>query len=240
MGDVASGAAYLNAFTPLENLPTLRVLPGLITDDLGDEVLQQESKVAEVIQGLYEAGVAAGGVVIMDVGINPAHVVHRAALKAAEGIAIVIKPEIPDLAETRRWIARMINSLASVVGKGSAHEFVGSRVKLCYNQVVGDGFKAAHKMLQQALSEDKIELALIPNGIIPIVDPRLAAQAVNSDRREDMLIWRYKKEKLEELGPFADSLLGFASHFVPAVREGAARVGLLPNVTKKRGWFGKG
>ena len=126
MGDVASGAAYLNAFTPLENLPTLRVLPGLITDDLGDEVLQQEARVAEVIQGLYEAGVAAGGVVIMDVGINPAHVVHRAALKAAEGIAIVIKPEIPDLAETRRWIARMINSLASVVGKGSAHEFVGS------------------------------------------------------------------------------------------------------------------
>ena len=240
MGDVASGAAYLNAFTPLENLPTLRVLPGLITDDLGDEVLQQEGKVAEVIHGLYEAGVAAGGVVIMDVGINPAHVVHRAALKAAEGIAIVIKPEIPDLAETRRWIARMINSLASVVGKGSAHEFVGSRVKLCYNQVVGDGFKAAHKMLQQALSEDKIELALIPNGIIPIVDPRLAAQAVNSDRREDILIWRYKKEKLEELGPFTDSLLGFASHFVPAVREGASRIGLLPSQTKKRGWFGKG
>jgi MinD-like ATPase involved in chromosome partitioning or flagellar assembly len=240
MGDVASGAAYLNAFTPLENLPTLRVLPGLITDDLGDEVLQQEGKVAEVIQGLYEAGVAAGGVVIMDVGINPAHVVHRAALKAAEGIAIVIKPEIPDLAETRRWIARMINSLASVVGKSSAHEFIGSRVKLCYNQVVGDGFKAAHKMLQQALSEDKIDLALIPNGIIPIVDPRLAAQAVNSDRREDILIWRYKKEKLEELGPFADSLLGFASHFVPAVREGASRIGLLPSPNKKRGWFGKG
>ena len=239
MSDIASGAAYLNAFTPLEDLPTLRVLPGLITDDLGDEVLQQEGKVAEVIQGLYEAGVAAGGVVIMDVGINPAHVVHRAALKAAEGIAIVIKPEIPDLAETRRWIARMINSLAVVVGKNSAHEFVGSRVKLCYNQVVGDGFKAAHKMLQQALSEDKIELALIPNGILPIVDPRLAAQAVNSDRRDDILIWRYKKEKLEELGPFVDSLLGFAAHFVPAVREGASRVGLLPNSTKKRGWFGK-
>jgi hypothetical protein len=106
--------------------------------------------------------------------------------------------------------------------------------------VVGDGFKAAHKMLQQALSEDKIELALIPNGIIPIVDPRLAAQAVNSDRRDDILIWRYKKEKLEELGPFTDSLLGFASHFVPAVREGASRIGLLPSQTKKRGWFGKG
>jgi MinD-like ATPase involved in chromosome partitioning or flagellar assembly len=240
MSDVAAGAAYLNAFTPLENLPTLKVLPGLVTDDLGDEIFQQEEKVAEVIQGLYEAGVAAGGVVIMDVGINPAHVVHRAALKAAEGIAIVIKPEIPDLAETRRWISRMINSLANVVGKASAHEFVGSRVKLCYNQVVGDGFKSAHKLLQQALSEDQINLALIPNGIIPIVDPRLAAQAVNSDRREDILIWRYKKEKLEELAPFAEALLGFAAHFVPAVQEGAVRTGLLRGQgKKKRRLFGR-
>jgi MinD-like ATPase involved in chromosome partitioning or flagellar assembly len=239
MSTIANGAAYLNAFTTLENLPTLKVLPGLVTDDLGDEVLQQEDRVEQVINGLYEAGVSAGGVVIMDVGINPAHVVHRAALKAAEGIAIVIKPEIPDLAETRRWIARMINSLANVVGKSSAHEFVGSRVKLCYNQVVGDGFKSAHKMLQQALAEDKIELALIPNGILPNVDPRLTAQAVNSDRREDILIWRYRKEKLEELGPFADALLGFAAHFVPAVREGASRVGLLPPAAKKRSWFGK-
>jgi len=238
MSDVAAGAAYLNAFTPLENLPTLKVLPGLVTDDLGDEIFQQEERVAEVIHGLYEAGVAAGGVVIMDVGINPAHVVHRAALKSAEGIAIVIKPEIPDLAETRRWISRMISSLANVVGKASAHEFVGSRVKLCYNQVVGDGFKSAHKLLQQALSEDKIDLALIPNGIIPIVDPRLAAQAVNSDRREDILIWRYKKEKLEELTPFAEALLGFAAHFVPAVQEGALRTGLLRGQgKKKRGWF---
>ena len=110
---------------------------------------------------------------------------------------------------------------------------MGSRVKLCYNQVVGDGFKSAHKLLQQALAEDKIELALIPNGIIPIVDPRLAAQAVNSDRREDILIWRYRKEKLEELGPFADALLGFASHFVPAVREGASRVGLIAKMGKQ-------
>jgi hypothetical protein len=62
---------------------------------------------------------------------------------------------------------------------------------------------------------------------------------VNSDRREDILVWRYKKEKLEELGPFADALLGFAAHFVPAVREGAMRVGLLPNQTKKRSLFGK-
>lgn len=239
MSAVATGANYLNAFTPLEGLPTLKVLPGLVTDDLGDDSLQNEERINAVLAGLYDAGVSSGGVVIMDVGINPAHVVHRAALSLAEGIAIVIKPEIPDLAETRRWIARMIRSLSNSVGRNSAYEFIGSRVKLCYNQVVGDGFKTAHKMLQQALQEDKIELALIPNGVIPIVDPRLAAQAVNSDRREDVLVWRYKKEHLEELEPFTDALLGFAAHFVPSVREGATRVGLLQAPReRKRGLFG--
>ena len=240
MAAVSAGATYLGSFTTVESLPTLKVLPGFITDDLGDEALRDEERVAAVIGGLYEAGVAAGGVVIMDVGINPAHVVHRAALRQAEGIAIVIKPEIPDLAETRRWIARMIGSLTGVVGREAAYEFVGSRVKLCYNQVAGDGFKTAHRMLQEALREDKIELALIPNGVIPIVDPRLAAQAVNSDRPEDILVWRYKKERPEELEPFSDALVGFAAHFVPAVREGAARVGLLPQAReKKRGLFGR-
>lgn len=242
MGNIAAGAKYLNAFTQVDNLPTLKVLPGFVTDDLSDEALQNEARVAEVIKGLYEAGVASGGVVIMDVGINPAHVVHRAALREAEGIAIVVKPEIPDLAETRRWITRMINSLSSVVGRTGAVEFVGSRIKLCYNQVIGGDFKAAHRILQQALTEDKLGFTLSPNGIIPVVDPRLAAQAVNGDRREDILIWRYKKENIEELAPFAEALLGFAAHFVPTVQEGAARVGLMPVAEKKRarlGLFGR-
>jgi len=225
MAAVAAGAAFMNAFTPVEGLPTLRVLPG---------------RVSEILGGLYESGMAGGGVVIMDVGINPAHVVHRAALRLAEGIAIVIKPEIPDLAETRRWLARMIGSLSASVGKSAAYEFIGSRVKLCYNQVVGDGFKSAHRMLQDALREDKIELALIPNGVLPMVDPRLAAQAVNSDRREDVLVWRYKREKLEELAPFTENMVGFASHFVPAVHESADRIGLLRRTQKtKRGLFGR-
>lgn len=173
----------------------------------------------------------------MDVGINPSHPVHRAALRNAEAIAIVIKPEVPDLAETRRWIARMISSLSGQVGRISAVEFVGSRVKLCYNMVVGDEFKKAHKLLQNALSEDKVEISLAPNGILPVVDPRIAAHAVNSDNVEDILVWRYKLEKLEELGPFAESLLAFASHFVPAVREGAAHVGLLPGQQRKKKGF---
>jgi MinD-like ATPase involved in chromosome partitioning or flagellar assembly len=146
MSEIASGAAYLESFTPLEDLATLRVLPGLVMDDLSDESLQDEARITAVLAGLYEAGVSSGGVVIMDVGINPAHVVHRAALRLAEGIAIVIRPEIPDLAETRRWIVRMLGSLSGVTGREAAYEFVGSRVKLCYNQVLGRDFKTAHRM----------------------------------------------------------------------------------------------
>jgi MinD-like ATPase involved in chromosome partitioning or flagellar assembly len=237
MSAVAASGTYLAAFTPIDKLPTLRVLPGMVTDDLGDEALQNEEVIENTIAGLFEAGVASGGVVIMDVGINPSHPVHRAALRNAEAIAIVIKPEVPDLAETRRWIARMIASLASSVGKSSAVEFVGSRVKICYNMVVGDEFKKAHKMLENALSEDKVNINIAPNGILPVVDSRIAAHAVNSDNVEDILVWRYKQERLEELAPFVESLLAFAAHFVPAVREGAARIGLLPGQSKKRSFM---
>jgi len=250
MGQVASGARYLNSFTAIDGLPTLRVLPGLITDDLGDEKLQDEERVRGVIQGLYEAGVASGGVVIMDVGINPAHVVHRAALSGAEGIAIVIKPEIPDMAETNRWIQRMISSVTAQAGRQAAYEYIGSRVKLCYNMVVGDGFNAAHNMLMESLNEslnrdsggDNRKVLLPINGVLPMVDPRLATHAVNSGRREDILIWRRKRERLEELEPFAAALIGFAANFVPTIFESAERIGLIPSTDgrgKKRKLFGR-
>ena len=74
--------------------------------------------------------------------------------------------------------------------------------------------------------------------MIPFVDQHLAAQAVNSDRRGDILIWRYRREHLEELLPFSEALLSFAAHFVPAVSEGARRVGLLNSRhSGKRRWF---
>ena len=238
MAVVSAGGQYLNAFTQVEELPTLKVLPGLVTDDLGDQALQNEELINRIITGLYEAGVASGGVVIMDVGINPAHPVHRAALRAAESIAIVIKPEIPDLAETRRWISRMVSTLASSTGRSNAMAFVSSRVKLCYNMVVGGDFKAAHKMLQQALADDEIDMALSPNGIIPVVDPHVAAQAVNSDKPNDILVWHYKEKKIEELAPFTEALIGFAAHFVPAIQEGAARAGLIQgNFQKKKSFW---
>ena len=235
MSDIASGARYLDAFTPIDNLPTLKVLPGMMVDHLGDEALQDEQKIQQVLAGLFEAGVSSGGVVIMDVGINPAHIVHRAALGLAEGIAIVIKPEIPDLAETRRWIERMLSSLSGRVGKQAAHEFVGSRVKLCYNQVVGKGFKAAHKTLMQALREDDIDIQLTPNGILPVVDAHAAMEAINSDRAEDILVWRYQREKHEELEDYTQALIDFACNFVPVVKEGAGRIGLVNGQGQKKG-----
>ena len=53
MGEIASGAAYLEAFTPLDNLATLRVLPGLVMDDLSDKALQDEERITAVLKGLY-------------------------------------------------------------------------------------------------------------------------------------------------------------------------------------------
>jgi hypothetical protein len=176
----------------------------------------------------------------MDVGINPAHVVHRAALTLAEGIAIVIKPEIPDLAETRRWIERMLTSLSGRVGRQAAYEFIGSRVKLCYNQVVGKGFKAAHKTLMEALREDDIHLNLAPNGILPVVDAHIATESINSDRAEDILAWRYKRQRLEELKDYTEALIAFAGHFVPTIQEGAGRSGLINGASnRKSGLFAR-
>src|ERR1035437_9418595 len=65
---------------------------------------------------LLDAGTSANGVVLMDVGINPSNTVHRAALRNAEAIAVVIKAEIPDIAHTRHWIGLMIDALAKLPG----------------------------------------------------------------------------------------------------------------------------
>jgi len=89
----------------------------------------------------------------------------------------------------------MIASLAGSVDRASAVEFIGSRVKICYNMVVGDEFKKVHKVLQNALNEDQINISVAPNGILPFVDPNITAQAVNSDDIGDILVWRYKKRE---------------------------------------------
>ena len=95
LDELAKGARFLDAFTTMEKLPTLNILPGIVSGDVSAEALQDEDAIHAVISGLFETAIAANGVVIMDVGINPAHPLHRAALRAAEGIAIVIKPYSP-------------------------------------------------------------------------------------------------------------------------------------------------
>ncbi len=239
LAGIASGGAFLDAFTQMPGLPTLRFLPGLITDDLDDKSMENLDVIRNTMRGLFDAGVAANGIVIMDVGINPAHPVHLAAMEEAEAIAIVIKPEVPDLSETRRWIARMINSLSGTAGKAAAIDFIGSRVKLCYNMVVGEMFRDAHELLQEALKKDGLAgLNLSPNGILPVVDAELASMAVNSSNIKDILVWRYKQKREEELRPFVEGLIEFALHFAPSIRESASRIGLLPGSKRlgKKGW----
>jgi len=246
MKSIATAATYLPAFNQIDELPALRYLPGLTTDDLADPVFSTAEgveRINRVIEGLYNTGPASNGITIMDVGINPAHPLHSAALREAEAIVIVIKPEIPDLAETRRWLHGILKQVSEIAGKSAAHEFVRTRVKICYNQVVSDSFKKNHELLRQSLKNDGLDFDIVPNGIIPAVDPTIAEVAVNSERRQDILIWRAKIQNPEELRPFSEALIGFASHFVPSLPEAAARVGFpgFNNKEKKRGFrlFGK-
>jgi len=244
MSGIASTAALLPSFVQIDNLPSLRVLPGLTTDNLADPVFSEESgiqRIGEVIQGLYNVGPSSNGVTIMDVGINPAHPLHSAALREAESIVIVIKPEVPDLAETLRWVRSIMSEVTRFAGKDAAHEFVSTRVKICYNQVYDDTFKKAHNTLRDSMKSEGIDFDIVPNGIIPFVDPKLATDAVNSDYREHILIWRAKKERPEELRAFAEALISFTAHFVPTITEAAKRVGIIQfdeGKRKRRTWFG--
>lgn len=232
---VAAGGAYFDAFTPISSLPTLKVLPGLIeVNDLADPSMGNEHKVNEVISGLYDAGVSSNGIVIMDVGINPSHPIHRAALRNAEAISIIATPEATDLGAVTKWVENLISALRATSSKEAAMQFVWQRVKLCYNKVDGKEFKSTHNLLLRTLESRGINLPLVANGVIPYTDRKLARMAVNSDRIEDNLVWRYKREKCEEIGDFTEALIDYAAQFTPNIRESAAVAGVVLNSASQR------
>ena len=242
LAGVAAGGRLLQSFTTIPDLPTLHFLPGFITlKDLSDPVLQDEPRLREFFRTLYEVASAANGVVIVDVGINPAHPVHRAAMSHAEAIAVVVKPEIPDLAHARQWFIQMIQSLEDHerISRDQAVAFVAARVKLIFNQVYGNAWKEARNVLGDTLrKQDGLDLQLTPQGIIPLVEPEFALSAVNSDKATNILAWRYQRKHEPELEPFARSMVDLAAHFVPQTPEAAMRVRLLPQPKKKKGLFG--
>lgn len=231
----AAGGLYLDAFTQLPNLATLRALPGFNTDDLSDGIFNDNDLLRSTMQGLYEVGPNVNGVTIMDIGINPTHPLHAFALQSAEAIAIVIKPEVPDIAYTRDWIRKMIKSLSSTVGEKAAIEFISSHVKLVYNMASNPKtIKEVHKLFQDTLDSDKLGITFAPNAIIPLVSADLSSASVNSDDLRDILTWRYLTDHTPELAQYAGSMVDFATHFVPVVRESAQRVGLVPSDVKNK------
>lgn len=233
LGGVAAGGSLLQSFTDIPDLPTLHFLPGFITlKDLSDPVVGDEARLREFFRTLYEVGTAANGVVVVDVGINPAHPVHRAAMASAEAIAVVVRPEVPDLSHASQWFAQMIQSLIDNEGisKEQAVAFIAARVKLIFNYVYGNTHKAALKVLNEALQKvNNLPLNLTPQGIIPLVEPQFAYDAAgNTERPQDILVWRYQRKHEPELEAFTQAMISLATHFVPAVPDAAAEVGLLP------------
>jgi MinD-like ATPase involved in chromosome partitioning or flagellar assembly len=225
---MAAAGAFFDAFTPMPGLPTLKVLPGLLqVNDLADPAMSDEKKVNEVMAGLYDTGVASNGIVIMDVGINPSHPIHRAALRHAEAITIVVTPEVSDLGVTAQWIENLIAALKATSSKDAAMQFIWQRIKLCYNKVDGNEFKGIHKLMLATLDAHNISMPLVANGVIPYTDRTLARAAVNSDRPEDNLIWRFKRQRPEEIKDFAEALADLATQFTPNIRDTAMSAGLL-------------
>ncbi len=216
------------------------MLPGVLTpQDLADPVLQDEARVRAFFRTLYEVAAAAGGVMVVDVGINPAHVVHRAALAFAETVAVVVKPEVPDLAQTRQWLLQMVRSLVDREGmaRDEALTFVRSRIRIVYNMVWGRAHEEARKVLARALEEDGLPLDLAPHGGLPQLPPEHTLRAVNSDDRNDVFVLRYRRKREPELASYVRSLVGLAAHFVPTVPEAAIRLGLVMAEEKKKRRF---
>jgi MinD-like ATPase involved in chromosome partitioning or flagellar assembly len=239
----ASAGEYLQSYVQYDGVPLLKVVTGFETRDLGLPALNNERAIEKVISGLFDAGTAAGGVVIMDVGINPSHPIHRAALRNAETIAAVVKPEVPDVASTRSWISMMVNSLEQRyhMSHPEAINFILSRIRIAYNMVSPySDIAAPHQLLRDAVAGDLQEkdLKLAPNAILPTVDPQLQIPAVNSNNSRDLFIWRYRDERPEELAAFSEALVGFASNFMP-IRDIAVRAGFIPSsaAPKKQGLF---
>ena len=234
---VANNGKYLKYFNDIESLPTLKILPGLATTNLGKEALQDDEAIETVIKGLYDAGVASNGIVIMDVGINPSHPIHRAALGNADAISVVLKPELPDIAQGKAWLEMMIKNLSVKSNKKVAAEFISTRVKTCYNMVFDNRlFDIIHKYLNESLMDPQrgLGFTIAANGVLPEVDKRLAWESVSSDRLTDIFCWRYKKERTEDLAAYTEALINFGTQFLPVLREASSRVGLVAPLQKKR------
>ena len=143
---------YLKYFNDLELSSNIEVSAG--TGDpkpRANEACQDDEAIETVIKGLYEAGVASNGIVIMDVGINPSHPIHRAALGNADAICVVLKAELSDIAQGKDWLEGMIRNLSAKSNKKVATEFIATRVKICYNMVFDNRiFDLIHKFLNES------------------------------------------------------------------------------------------
>jgi hypothetical protein len=235
--NIVSADEFLRSFTPYQDIPALNIVPGVSEKDLNSKFLENDLAADEVMKGLFDAGTSANGVVLMDVGINPSNTVHRAALRNADAIAVVIKAEIPDIAHTRHWIGLMIDALAKLPGwsEKQAREHILSRINICYNMVSAAGWERPHNVLQEALGADlkASHLVLTVNGFLPIVPPNIADTAVNSATARDLYVWRFMQLKEEELAGFVGSLVGFVSNFMP-IRVAAAQMGFIKSSGQKK------
>jgi len=239
MANVPLGALILDKFVTVPGLPTVHLLPGVKSDQAGDAILNDEELVAQAISALYDIGVHQGGVTIMDVGINPAIPLHRAAIANADTVVILLKPELPDADQVHVWLRNMVTTITQELKTpDSGLEYLSQRVRLVFNQVVDNQHvEDMITLLRNILKEQGVPVLPPIAARIPMVPPDTAAKAVNSPDPEKIFILDYVKNGTPELSPFVSSLLSLGTQLIPVVAEGAERIGLFKQRRKKRWRF---
>jgi MinD-like ATPase involved in chromosome partitioning or flagellar assembly len=232
MAALARGAAIRERAWVMPELPTLRVIPGFLHPrDLRDPAVWDRARVEAVMQTVAAAGLGGGGMVVLDVGINPSHPVHFAALNIATDLVIVMEPTIPSLALVYGWVQELLDRLRE---HHLPPETFFARVRLVFNKVLPeDRPQQLVEELARELAADGLTLPLTIHGLIPMAPPERAREATNSERREDILIWRalvgerlFARRPVEELEPFARAFVAFAAHLIPSLPSLLAAAGL--------------
>lgn len=256
-GGWASGMKLLESFVKNPRLGDLRILYGFSDPRFADDRVLLDPRLAAGYIGQLVAAVEGRprGMLIFDLGLNAALPLHREVLRQVRALAMVIKPETPDLKQAVQWLRMLVETMLQQ-GLGDELEGLLSRLKLVYNQVElgpgGHDIKNATRVLGDLFNLYFEDLRGVYGSVIDRYRPAPAAtlprvpvsvlerQRASGDVRDNP-VYRYwhARGRDPELKPYVDELIGLAVAFSASVKEALPRLfGEAPSSSGRGGLFG--